>query len=284
MKISELTNNVIKCKPYSKVIQNNYIIGIKTIGNQFVKISKPILNYDNMDDLEIDFNVNDEIIADMNINIISHKNTKQEDVVKNLKYENEYYTAFRTTLRILLSNFENKKYKSEIYSIVKSDKKYETKVNEVYNILKGLSGDYVRFGNVDLNKINEIGTCFNKCESDSCVTLGKECILKIPKKNLLEDHLLNYILYHTRLADEIVRIYRIRSFMLEPNKFLNMTNYDYKINKDEILLLDSFISKEYFNELELFRNNEYINNISFDIARPNKKVSNKHSNKTKLLE
>ena len=49
-----------------------------------------------------------------------------------------------------------------------------------------------------------------------------------------------------------------------------MTNYDYKINKDEILLLDSFISKEYFNELELFRNNEYINNISFDIARPNK--------------
>ena len=283
-KISELTNNVIKCKPYSKVIQNNYIIGIKTIGNQFVKISKPILNYDNMDDLEIDFNVNDEIIADMNINIISHKNTKQEDVVKNLKYENEYYTAFRTTLRILLSNFENKKYKSEIYSIVKSDKKYETKVNEVYNILKGLSGDYVRFGNVDLNKINEIGTCFNKCESDSCVTLGKECILKIPKKNLLEDHLLNYILYHTRLADEIVRIYRIRSFMLEPNKFLNMTNYDYKINKDEILLLDSFISKEYFNELELFRNNEYINNISFDIARPNKKVSNKHSNKTKLLE
>ena len=95
---------------------------------------------------------------------------------------------------------------------------------------------------------------------------------------------MNYILYHTRLADEIVRIYRIRSFMLEPNKFLNMTNYDYKINKDEILLLDSFISKEYFNELELFRNNEYINNISFDIARPNKKVSNKHSNKTKLLE
>ena len=280
--ISDLTG--LKCKPFSKVVSNNYIIGIKTIANQFVKIEKPILNYVNIDDLEIDFDNNDEIVADMNINIISHKNKTQSESVRNIKFENEYYIAFRTTIRILLSNFENSKNKTKIEDIIKSDKNYETKVREIYNILKSLSSDYIHFGDVDLNKVEEIGSCYNNCVNDSCVQTEDQCILKIPKKNLLETHLLNYILYHTRLADEMIRIYRIRSFMLEPNKYLNMTNSNYKISKNEVLLLDSFITKEYFNEMELFRNNNYINNITFDMAIPDKKISKKYSNKTTLNE
>ena len=57
---------------------------------------------------------------------------------------------------------------------------------------------------------------------------------------------------------------------------------DYKINKDEVLLLDSSIKNEYFNELVLFNDNEYLQNIPYEIAEPDIKISKKYSNKVKL--
>ena len=59
-----------------------------------------------------------------------------------------------------------------------------------------------------------------------------------------------------------------------------MSSYDYKVNPDEVLLLDSFIKAEYFNELELFRTNDYIHNINYDMATVDKKMRKQYSNQT----
>jgi len=221
-------------------LKDNFIIGFKTNSNLFIKISQPILNKESLDDLELDFDSNDEIIADMDINIVKHRNKNQEQLVKHIEFENDYYSAFRTTMRILLNNFTNRKQKKEIEKIIRSDMKYEQKIKSLYDIFREISSDYIVFGHVNTDKIKEIGTCYNKCENDSCIKRKEQCVLKIPRKNLLQPNLLNYILYHTKLADEMVRIYRIRSFILEPSKYLNMSSYDYKVNEDEVLLLDSF--------------------------------------------
>ena len=266
-----------------KVLQDNFIIGFKTNSNLFIKISQPVQNTPSLDsDLELDFDSNDEIVADMEINIVKHRNKNQKKLVRNIKYENDYYAAFRTTMRMLINAFTNRKQKKEIARIITSDSEYEYegKIEKLYYIFRELSTDYIVFGNVNLEKIKDIGTCFNKCEKDSCIKRKEQCVLKIPKKNLLQPNLLNYILYHTRLADEMVRIYRIRSFVLEPNKYLNMSSYDYKVNPDEVLLLDSFIKAEYFNELELFRTNDYIHNINYDKAMVDKKIRKVYSNVT----
>jgi len=183
-------------------------------------------------------------------------------------------------MRILLNNFTNRKQKKEIEKIIRSDMKYEQKIKSLYDIFREISSDYIVFRHVNTDKIKEIGTCYNKCENDSCIKRKEQCVLKIPRKNLLQPNLLNYILYHTKLADEMVRIYRIRSFILEPSKYLNMSSYDYKVNEDEVLLLDSFIKSEYFNELELFRTNDYIHNINYDKAMVDKKTRKVYSNKT----
>ena len=50
---------------------------------------------------------------------------------------------------------------------------------------------------------------------------------------------------------------------MEPKRYLNLSNGDYKVNKNEILLLDSVVKSEYLNELVLF-DNKYLKNIDYE--------------------
>ena len=133
----------------------------------------------------------------------------------------------------------------------------------IYDILRGISSDYIVFGYVNTEKIKDIGTCYNKCENDSCIKRKEQCVLKIPRKNLLQPNLLNYILYHTKLADEMVRIYRIRSFILEPNKYLNMSSYDYIVTHLTLVMCTSTkienINKTHSNyKLQMMNHQEWL--------------------------
>ena len=70
----------------------------------------------------------------------------------------------------------------------------------------------------------------------------------------------------------------------------NTTNYkisdknvSYKINPDEILLLDSSINSAYLNDNNVFNVNEYVKNITYDIAEPDKsKYTQPYSNKEQI--
>ena len=67
--------------------------------------------------------------------------------------------------------------------------------------------------------------------------------------------------------------------MLEPKKYLNISNVSYKINPDEILLLDSAINSAYLNENNIFSVSDYISSITYDIAEPDKsKYTQPYSN------
>ena len=58
---------------------------------------------------------------------------------------------------------------------------------------------------------------------------------------------------------------------------LNTKNVDYKVNQDEILLVESYIKNEFFNELTVFDNGSHHQNITFEMAKPEK--TQKYSNK-----
>jgi hypothetical protein len=57
---------------------------------------------------------------------------------------------------------------------------------------------------------------------------------------------------------------------------------EYKIKDNEILLLDSFMKPEYFAELKTFNTDNYVQNITYDIAIPDPSISQNYSNKTEL--
>ena len=283
IKVNEITKGKIKCLPIKKIINDGKVIGLKTETNQYLRVLDNKKLEEIKDDLLIDYN-NDEINVDIDIAL----GKEDENIKKNIKYinlESKYYSIFRSTIRLLLENNKNNKIRESIKNIINSnDIKYDDKLKKLFDIIINLSKDYVNFE--ELNKLyeeNEIKNCINDCRNKkNCKIIEDKCMFIIPKYNLLDRNILNEILYHTKISDELIRFNRIRSFILEPNKYLNLVSVDYKINKDEVLLLDSSIKNEYFNELVLFNDNEYLQNIPYEIAEPDIKISKKYSNKVKL--
>jgi len=94
----------------------------------------------------------------------------------------------------------------------------------------------------------------------SIVKLDK-CKLELPIDSYLIPNGKNNQIYFGKIADELIRFKRVRSFIMEPKIYLNISNVNYKTNPDEILLLDSSINSVYLNESNIFNVNDYMKNI-----------------------
>jgi len=88
-------------------------------------------------------------------------------------------------------------------------------------------------------------------------------ILLIPKTNLLSN-LDNKEIYYSKLADELIRYVRIKQFMFKPKMFLSFTNLDYNLNENEIILLQSLLTQDYFDDLIPDNKSKYISFTSYD--------------------
>jgi hypothetical protein len=51
--------------------------------------------------------------------------------------------------------------------------------------------------------------------------------------------------------------------MLEPRRYLNITNVEYSIFEDEILAISSILTDEYFEDLIPYNKNKYVKNIVY---------------------
>ena len=90
----------------------------------------------------------------------------------------------------------------------------------------------------------------------------------IPKINLLSK-LDNESIYYSKIADELIRYKRIKQFMFEPNMFLSFSDIKYNLNSDELLILQSLLSPEYFENLVPDNKNKFITYNSYDTVEPN---------------
>lgn len=263
--IQEKTHNEIKCKVVKKVSSNKQIIGIVLETNQFVKTMEENFSK-NMDNIPIvdghDTNSVETYIKNDELDKSRIKTTYK------IYMESQYYSIFRTTLRILLNEPIFKNNKQSILETIKSNSTYMEKIEEIFNILIQVGKQYIEF-DIVTEKIqpNDISTCFNCDNKPNCKSDDGRCLLIIPVKNMHNPKLKNEKLYYTRLADELLRFHRIRSFILEPNKYLNVSNMDYKVNKNEILLVDTFMKNDYLNSLVVF-DDTYLKNINYEFATP----------------
>lgn len=288
LKVNEITESKINCVPKQKVVEydslsNKYmVIGIITDTNQFIKIN-PSIELNNVigDGLEL-INGSDYIEADKHITTHQPQDEERVKTMRNIDLESQFYSVFRTTIRTLLSQYENRKHKLDVISILNSlAYSYKEKLEKIAIILKTISKDSFLFQDIEKERIQllkEISNCYINCrDKPYCVSNPDgSCVIKIPKLNLVigSD---NEKTYYIRLSDELIRFGRIRSFMLEPKFYLNLTNTEYKIMDSEILLLESSMNPEYFADLEPFNIDNYIQNITYDIAIPS--ISQKYSNK-----
>jgi len=277
----------IPCKPAFKIVEDELVVGILTNTNQFIQISEPVHLDEINPDLDLpsitdqDYIVNPKakqmIQSDSQIVTQTTVDTEREDYIKKIKLETSFYNVFRNTIRILLNNYENIKIREKIETeMFKEYIIYSDKLANIDKLLRQLVGDKIRFiGDKNYYKIiNEVSTCFVK-DKDKCkdtpnlciVSETGKCNLILPERNLITNKE-NEPIYFGRMADELIRYNRIKSFMLQPQTYLSFNNIGYNLRDNEIILVQSIITQEYFETLIPAVTNKYTRYNSYDETEP----------------
>jgi hypothetical protein len=277
----------IPCKPMFKIVEDEQVVGILTETNQFIQLSEPIA--------EIDIKVNEDLPAIKNENYIvdlkesplvsadvaiatsQDVDTERVDAIKRIRMESSFYNVFRNTVRILLTDYKNTKQKETIDTIIKSQSTIDSnKLSKIEEQLRILVGEKVQFiGDKNYYKlINDVSTCIVKdsaqCSNNTrlcAVSSDGECNMILPKDNLLTKKE-NEPIYYSRMADELIRYSRIKSFMLKPQTYLSFSNISYNLRENEIIVLQSLLTKEYFEQLVPDVMNKFSNFNTRDDAKP----------------
>lgn len=264
----------IRCSPKLRVVEDGLIVGVLTETNQFIQVAEP-------------FEQNDEKYGDDFIETVSYKDdyfetdkklatsdTKDDmriKTIRNISLETQFYSAFRIKIRSVINEYINKDAKKTIMDLIDNVQfTYTYKLKKITDLLFGLAKDafsFVEISEQALADFTKLSTVSNYSDIQS-LCLTKNSTVCIPSKNLVDPKKTNNTMYYGKIADELLRYGRIRSFILEPKRYLNISNTDYSVRKDEIILLHSILFGTYFDDLIPHEMNQYIQNINFDTANP----------------
>jgi hypothetical protein len=279
LNVFKKTNGKVLCNPFMKVIEDELIVGILTETNQFLQIN-PYEQNIKEDDLKI-------------INVVSHSNNsyyeankafstnKSQDrmrvkTIQNISLETQFYNSFRTKIRILLNDYDNKFIREKVMEVLNDTQYlYKIKIKKLILLLKYLVRHIVSFDTIDevaLTHIREQSALLSNFNTQS-LCLQKKNGLCIPKLNLISNEE-NENIYFARIADELLRYKRIKNFILEPKRYLNINNVEYQIHDDEIILLNSLVFGNYFDDLVAYNTNQYVQTTAFDTAEPAGNIQN----------
>ena len=298
IKVNNETNKKVLCLPLIKVIEDGLIIGIITETNQFLAISPP--EQDTFgDDLRI-LNESNYLIADKTSILSNKKDIARVKYIKNIKLETEFYNTFRNTIRILLGKMEYRQSRKEIEDIInKPDMLYTEKFKIINDKLRELLQGYIQFINYEdsvLEKIDNITTCLidtpEECKNKKYCSINDKglCKLLVPKINFINKQD-NDNLYYGKVSDELIRYSQIRNFIFEPQSFLSFSNVKYNLNDTEIILLQSLLTPEYFDNIVIQPDNIYTEKNTYDTVNPQISkyysqwgIQHKETEKTKPIE
>lgn len=276
----------VPCNPIFKIIEDEVVVGVLTQTNQFVQLSVPIpvseLKDDKLREIRdnnyvVNKNATPLISSDSIITMTNKVDEERETYIKKIKIETNMYHVFRTTIRMLLNDYNNLKLREEIEEITKSPYAiYNEKLKRTNDLLHKLVGDLVLFvKDYDYKLINELNVCLTNKTQDKCnsnaplctFNANGKCQLIVPRENLLtkSDNEKNYYL---KMADELIRYNRIKSFMFEKQTYLSFGKVNYNLNDNEIIILESLVTQEYFEGLTHTKINKFAKYNSYDEAEP----------------
>lgn len=271
-KISSDSSGRILCKPMMKVIEDEMIVGILTETNQLVQLAGP-----EADTFEDGLPVFNGVSNNLDIALSTSKKEDELRVntVRNIRLETQFYGAFRTEIRNLLNDYNYREIREQVIHVLDNPKfLYSLKMKKLDILIRHLTQNAFQFvSDIDGEIKQKVGELSN-CNSGACDVKsfclkrhGKSCF---PKNNLIHPETDNDTFYFTRICDELIRYKRIRLFMLDNKRYLNIANVDYSINEDEVLLLNSVMTDKYFDDLLPFQTNKYAKNVTYEIAAPSK--------------
>ena len=266
----------IPSKPVLNVVEDGMVVGVLTQTNQFVPISPPI-EPEATGGLE---NIEGHDVAVVDKESITSDEVDRERVNydNRVRLETGFFNTFRNTVRVLLGKFEGRREREAIEELC-SDRAspYASRLAKVDRLLRRLVGNRVGFkeyGDADLENMGEVTSCYTAgvaCDArPSCRSVpGAGCVLMAPRTNLINGQD-NEQVYFGRLADELVRYSRIRSFMFQPRAFLAFSDVNYDLADDEVVLLQNLLTAkpDYFEGLVPAPINSFVKYNTHDTAEP----------------
>jgi hypothetical protein len=260
----------IPCKPYMKVIEDGLIVGILTMTNQFVAIAEPTQDtFGN--DLKIMNNVS-YTSADATLSSATTVDEERVNYIKKIQLETKFYNVFRNTARYLLGQYEHNDARKEIEEKTNSSQPYLKKLRSIETLLRELMAPHIQFhayAEADLMKLKTITNCYTNCANKAYCQENTDgtCSLLIPETNLINEKS-NDTFYYGKLADEIVRYSRIKTFIFNPKAVLSFSQLKYNLRENEIILLQSLLTQDYFENIIPAKVNQYIKKNTYDTTQP----------------
>jgi hypothetical protein len=271
----------IPCKPVWKIKEGGLVVGFLTETNQFVPV-KP--NEDIVMDGLRTYEGVDAFDADKTFATETKGDRTRAKMTKYIMLESQFYHAFRNRVRSLMNQIANRKIMREIKKIAEDKTEfYKHKINQIEKLLEDLIADHIIFVDIDkptLMKIFDVNDCEDASDkSETCVIKENDGVaqLVMPKWHLLSKYD-NERIYVGRMADELIRNDRVKSFMYDVENRLNAKNVEYSIHHDEFILVQSALTPDYFSELDSTSDlrakhtNYELANPSISVLHPNEKI------------
>jgi len=281
------------CEPMYKIVDplKNVVTGIYTKTMQVVPVfpHEPPIE----DDLPI-LKHSDDISADNTLAMTTHGDSKREQFMVHVSLETQFYQVFRAILRQLLNNFENRSTKREILRLIqvyeKNTETFSDAISEISTALESISREHIGYLEYSEEELSSMAnsTIF-ECMGGPDKTINdrgeqKYCsgtMLMLPMTHLLYDietcrkdgmDCSTKNIYFLRLADELLRFRRIQQFLFQPKTFLNIASgmTDYVLSPNEILILESFLNDEYFQDMIPFNVSEFVHQTNYETSEPAK--------------
>jgi len=304
--LSKDTGGKILSKPKVKIIEDGLVIGFLTETNQFVQINPPTQPIDKDLISEVKhysnkYNDGDKHKSAEKILTTTTTSISGEriSVIRNINLETQFYNIFRTIIRMHLNQFEFRQIRKEILATIDDPHySYRGKLKDIEKELRLLLQNKIDFKEIDEKDLQQIervvlcsddGNCLNETSDKPSYCLMSDdgnCVSIFPKKHLLSGSD-NEKIYFGRMADELVRYKRSRLFLFYPKNYMNITNTDFFINTNELFLLETRLTRDYFRNIIPFGNNGINEMITFDAAQPDMEYSGSiqnYSNKVSLKE
>jgi len=283
LRIKHESNGNILCQPMIKVIEDGMIIGIITETNQFIQLDEP--TEDIFEDALITVTNNNYILADTAIST-GKEDSNRRNMIKRIELESRFYSAFRSFIRWIINLPENREYKMAILKYIENRRGKYTRLyglRKIEETLRALCINKIQFYEYDdesiLFDLHEITNCQNASDQ------GKPFCFSVPNSNtrgmlIPKYHMIsggeNSIIYFKRMSDELLRYKRIQPYILEPNRIFNIRNVDYQLNNNEMILLESFLVKEHFDNFIPFSQNESTK-ITYEFATQDPRISQNYN-------
>ena len=239
--------------------------------NQFVQVDPPVQSAQTRDLPE--YKMSNYLMIDQKI--MKRTQDVSPETNKTMKYvylENQFYNAFRTTMRILMRLYKNRQLMQKMQLLChKESMSMRKKRAKMEEYLHRLGDENVTFHAYDeevLQSLYQIFTCGVNGENkkyclmqDSPNTQG---ILMIPENHLLTEES-NATIYYTRLADELLRHNRVHLFMFYPDQYLNIQSQEYQIEDATEMVVPKFLlTTDYLQSLKANPYGEYSNTVPYD--------------------